>query len=71
MLLGLLSGALGILIAIAGMRVLTLLLANGQEGFTLHAELNWRVLVVTLGLSVLCGMLFGLAPAMESTRVRR
>jgi predicted permease len=67
-LLASLSGALGIIIAVAGMRVLTVLLANGQEGFTLHAVLNWRVLVVTLALSVLCGVLFGLAPALESTR---
>ena len=43
-LLASLSGALGILIAVVGIRVLTLLLANGQEGFTLHAELNWHVL---------------------------
>jgi macrolide transport system ATP-binding/permease protein len=62
------SGALGILIAVVGIRVLTLLLANGQEGFTLHADLNWHVLVVTLALSLLCGLLFGLAPAMQSTR---
>ncbi len=48
-LLASLSGALGILIAVAGIRVLTVLLANGQEGFTLHAELNWHVLAVTLG----------------------
>jgi macrolide transport system ATP-binding/permease protein len=67
-LLASLSGALGIFIAVAGMRLLTALLANGQEGFTLHAELNGRVLVVTLGLSLLCGLLFGLAPALESTR---
>ena len=67
-LLASLSGALGILIAVAGIRVLTLLLANGQEGFTLHAQLNWHVLVVTLALSLLCGVLFGLAPAMQSTR---
>jgi macrolide transport system ATP-binding/permease protein len=40
------SGALGILIAVAGIGALTRLLANGQEGFTLHAELNWHVLVV-------------------------
>jgi macrolide transport system ATP-binding/permease protein len=66
-LLASISGTLGIFIAISGMRVLTALLANGREGFTLHAELNWRVLVVTLGLSVLCGLLFGLAPALEST----
>ena len=67
-LLASLSGALGILIAVAGIRVLTRLLANGQEGFTLHAELNWHVLAVTLGLSLLCGLLFGLAPALQSTR---
>ena len=67
-LLASLSGALGILIAVAGIRVLTLLLANGQEGFTLHAELNWHVLAVTLALSLLCGVLFGLAPALQATR---
>jgi predicted permease len=67
-LLAALSGVLGILIALAGMRVLTQLLANGREGFTLHAELNWHVLLVTLGLSVLCGLVFGLAPALQATR---
>jgi len=67
-LLASLSGALGILIAVASSRLLTRLLANGQEGFTLHAELNWRVLFVTAAVSLLCGMLFGLAPAMQATR---
>ena len=67
-LLASLSGALGILMAVVGIRVLTSLLANGQEGFSLHAELNWHVLLVTLALSFLCGVLFGLAPALQSTR---
>jgi macrolide transport system ATP-binding/permease protein len=67
-LLATLSGALGILIAVVGMRVLTQLLANGQEAFTLHAELNWHVLLVTLALSLVCGVLFGLAPALQATR---
>ena len=62
------SGALGIFIAVAGTRLLTQLLANGDSGFTLHAELNWHVLATTVGLSVLCGVLFGLAPAIQSTR---
>ena len=67
-LLASLGGALGILIGVAGTRVLTRLLANGRESFTLHAELNWQVLAVTLGLSLLCGLLFGLAPAMQLAR---
>ncbi len=62
------SGALGIFIAIAGTRLLTVLLANGDAAFTLHAELNWRVLSITVLLSMLCGVLFGLAPAIQSTR---
>src|SRR5947207_308322 len=66
-LLASLGGALGVLFAIWGVRSLTLLLSNGQENFTLHAELNWSVLGVTAALSVLCGLLFGLAPAIQST----
>ncbi|MBV8864560.1 MAG: ABC transporter permease [Acidobacteriaceae bacterium] len=63
-----LGGAFGILLAIWGMRTLTFLLSRGQENFTLHAELNWNVLGVTAALSVICGLLFGLAPAIQSTR---
>ncbi len=67
-LLASLGGALGILFAAWGVRFLTLLLANGQENFTLRAELNWHVLGATLALSMLTGALFGLAPAIQSTR---
>ncbi len=63
-----LGGAVGVLFAIWGVRSLTLLLSNGQENFTLHADLNWNVLGVTAALSLVCGLLFGLAPAMQSTR---
>ncbi len=67
--LALTGGLLGIAIAKWGIRALTVLLANGREDFTLHAELNWHVLAVTFGLSIVTGTLFGLAPALESLRV--
>ncbi len=63
-----LGGAFGVLFAIWGVRALIFLLSNGRENFTLHAELNWNVLGVTAALSVVCGLLFGLAPAIQSTR---
>ncbi len=63
-----LGGALGVLFAIWAVRSLTFLFSNGQENFTLHAEVNWSVLGVTAALSVVCGLLFGLAPAIQSTR---
>ncbi len=68
-LLAALGGALGVAFALWGMRFLTLLLANGRANFTLHAELNWHVLGVAAALSLLTGILFGLAPALEATRV--
>ena len=63
-----LGGGLGVLFAIWGVRSLTFLFAGGRENFTLHAELNWYVLGATAALSVVCGLLFGLAPAIQSTR---
>jgi macrolide transport system ATP-binding/permease protein len=69
LLLASLGGALGVLFAIWGVRFLTVLLANGQINYTLHAELNWHVLSVAIVLSLLTGVLFGLAPALQSTRI--
>ncbi len=63
-----LGGAFGVLFAMWGVRALTFLFARGQENFTLHAELNWKVLGVTAALAVVCGLLFGLAPALQATR---
>jgi macrolide transport system ATP-binding/permease protein len=68
-LLAALGGVLGIAFARWGIAALTLLIANGRDQFTLHAELNWHVLAVTTGLALATGLLFGLAPAIQSTRV--
>jgi len=69
LLLSLMGGVAGLLVAMWGIRSLTWLLANGQERFSLHATLNWQVMLFTFGLAVITGTLFGLAPALESTRV--
>jgi predicted permease len=68
-LLASIGGAMGVFFAIWGIRFLTVLLANGNANFTLHAEVNWHVLSVAVALSFVTGILFGLAPAMQSTRV--
>ena len=68
-LLSLLGGLLGVLIAAVGIRLLTLMLANGDPDFTLGAELDWRVLGFTVAVAVATGILFGLAPAIQATRV--
>lgn len=68
-LLASLGAMLGIMVALWSIRFLTLLLANGQPNFTLHAELNWRVLGVTAALALLTGVLFGLAPGLQSATV--
>jgi len=70
----LLSGigaALGVVFAVWAIRFLTLLLSNGRgdDAFALTIDLNWRVLGVVAALAILTGVLFGLAPAVQATRV--
>ena len=70
LLLSFCAGILGALFAIWGIRSLTWLLANGKEDFTLHASIDWRVLMFTLLVVVVTGILFGLVPALQATRVQ-
>ena len=67
--LALTGGAAGVALSIAGMRALSTLLAAGGDRALFRAELNWPVLGVTLGITLLTGVLFGLAPAVHATRV--
>ena len=68
-LLASIGGAAGVAFAIWGIRFLTFLLANGSEDFVLHPTLNWKVLAAAAALSLLTGLIFGLAPALQATRV--
>jgi predicted permease len=68
-LLALAGGVAGLAVALWGVRFLTLLLSDGRDNFTLRAELNWHVLAAAIALSVLTGVIFGLAPALQATRV--
>ena len=68
-LLALLGGLAGVAIAAAGIRFLLVLLTNGSDDFSLRVGLDWRVLLFTLGIALMTGLLFGLAPALQATRV--
>jgi macrolide transport system ATP-binding/permease protein len=67
--LSLLGGVLGLFVAFWGIQAITWLLANGRENFTLHANLSLPVLGFTLALAVVTGIIFGLAPAIQSTKI--
>jgi len=62
-LLASLGGILGLVVAKWSIRFLTVLL---EEDY-LHPSLDWRVMSVAAALSLLTGVLFGLAPALQST----
>jgi predicted permease len=65
--LALAGGALGLLLALWGVALMTKLL---PQDFPRLAEINmdWRVLGFTLGASLLTGILFGFAPALQISR---
>ncbi len=68
-LMALLGGLMGLFVTAFGIRFLTWLLANGEKDFTLHAGIDARILVFAISVSVVVGILFGLAPAIQATKV--
>jgi predicted permease len=68
-LLSVIGGVLGLAVALAGIRFITWLLADGRAEFTLRAALDWPVLGFTFALALVAGLLFGLAPAIQATKV--
>ncbi len=68
-LLALLGGAAGLLVAVWGSHLLIGMMYAGGEQISLNIHLNLRVLVFTALVSMLTGILFGMAPAFQSTHV--
>jgi predicted permease len=70
-LLASLGGALGVLFAFWGKRALMSLADRGTSFLPADVELSlsWRVLAFTVAISLLTGVLFGLAPAFRATQL--
>ncbi len=65
------GGALGVVFAYWGVRVMTgpLVLGKTDSPFPFEIQPDWRALTFTVSISVLTGLIFGLAPALRSTRL--
>jgi predicted permease len=64
------GGTLGLLVAVWGARALTILVSDpvsNQPAFSPH--IDWRVLAFTAGISILTGVVFGLAPALRGSDI--
>ena len=69
-LLSLIAGAIGVVVAVWWLDLLFAFMPALPEGIrvALDLQLDWRVLVYTMGFSTLTGVLFGLAPALQSSK---
>ncbi len=69
LMLALMGAIAGTGVAALGIRALLRLLTNGDDDFSLNVGLDWRVLGFALLVALVTGILFGLAPAIQATRV--
>ena len=67
-LLALLGGLVGVLLAWWGSRLLLVMASDGPDALALDVTPNLRVLGFTIGVSVLCAIVFGIAPALRASR---
>lgn len=68
LLLSALGGAGGLLIGYAGRNLLPALFVNAWESARTHIAFDWRVFAFTTAITLLTGILFGLAPAWVASR---
>ncbi len=69
LLLALIGGGVGLVLGRLGLQAVMAADLPMPVPITLRLSLDWRVLTFSIGVSVAAGMLFGLAPALQSTRL--
>jgi predicted permease len=69
LLLSLAGGLLGLGIAFGATRALIVFVSHGNANIDLSSRPDMRVLLFTLAVSLLTGLLFGLAPALSAARI--
>ena len=68
LLLSVAGGALGLLLAYAGLGVMKTTMPDGTIPPNLQVMMDGRVLLFVVGLSVFTGIIFGIVPALKATR---
>jgi predicted permease len=68
-LLAMIGGAAGLVVAAWGDSVLLSLLSSGRSPLSVEFSVNFPVLLFTITISIMSGILFGLAPAIRATRL--
>jgi predicted permease len=68
--LSLMGGIAGLLLAWGASRVLSVMLSSVNRNAEVAVALDLRVLAFTAGVTLLTGLIFGLAPAIRGTRVK-
>jgi predicted permease len=63
------GGVLGLVLAVWFTGTLLKFVPVGDAPLMLRAEPDWRILGFNIGLAVITGVIFGLAPALQSTRL--
>ena len=69
MMLSVVGGALGLIVAAWGRDLLLSMFTGGAATIDLDTSFDWRVLLFAVSLTVVCGLAAGILPALRSTRV--
>ena len=70
LMLSLLGGVAGLLLAYGVRNAIPRMMSNAWEPQAFAARFDWRIFGFAAGISIVTGLIFGLAPAWEATRVQ-